>query len=623
MSFWSDVPRVVRLLKGERANYGLGLLALWVVNFSDVMAPLFLAVAVDLMASSLGGAPPKLPAIMSYVGLTPAQFNLETAIACFFGLQLTANVARYPMLVMTSIPSHRVGQRVRNELVGRLLSLSRGFFDRSKSGDLMALQTNDIIAVRMMLGPGILVGVDTLMLVSLVIVVMFALSWKLALLALIPMPLIAIVTNKLSHAEYQRSEAVQNDIGRLTEQVRESYAGIRILQGYAREGYDRERFRLASFRHYGKSLDLGRVRSVFDPALDFFLGSSTSIVLAVGGPSVVRGEMSLGSFTAFLFLINFLSGPMVGFGWAVSLWQRGRASLKRLDKVMAEQPEVADMEGAVALDGAVAIEVRGLTFGYAERGAAEIGTEEREVAVAAPEQAAALDGVSFVLAPGKLLGVTGRVGSGKSTLAMLLTRIYEPPAGTIFVNGRDVRDYTLSSLRRSIVVAPQDTFLFSDTIENNLLMGIDAETAGGSVWRSVEAARLAGLASLAEEIEELPKRYGTLLGERGVNLSGGQRQRLAIARAIGADPRMLVLDDCLSAVDARTEARILEQLRTVFEGRSGIIISHRVRALEQCDEILVLEAGRVIERGTHAALLAQGGHYGEIAHEQTKEAVSE
>jgi ATP-binding cassette subfamily B protein len=314
---------------------------------------------------------------------------------------------------------------------------------------------------------------------------------------------------------------------------------------------------------------------------------------------------------------------MVGFGWAVSLWQRGRASLKRLDKVMSEQPEVADVEGAVALDGAVAIEVRGLTFGYAARGAAEIGTEEREVAVAAPEQAAALDGVSFVLAPGKLLGVTGRVGSGKSTLAMLLTRIYEPPAGTIFVNGRDVRDYTLSSLRRSIVVAPQDTFLFSDTIENNLLMGLDAETAGESVSRSSEAARLSGLASLAEEIEELPKRYGTLLGERGVNLSGGQRQRLAIARAIGADPRMLVLDDCLSAVDARTEARILEQLRTVFEGRSGIIISHRVRALEQCDEILVLEAGRVIERGTHAALLAQGGHYAEIAHEQTKEAVSE
>jgi ATP-binding cassette subfamily B protein len=173
------------------------------------------------------------------------------------------------------------------------------------------------------------------------------------------------------------------------------------------------------------------------------------------------------------------------------------------------------------------------------------------------------------------------------------------------------------------VVAPQDTFLFSDTIENNLLMGLEAETTGGSKSRSSEAARLSGLASLAEEIEALPKRYGTLLGERGVNLSGGQRQRLAIARAIGADPRMLVLDDCLSAVDARTEARILEQLRTVFEGRSGIIISHRVRALEQCDEILVLEAGRVIERGTHAALLAQGGHYAEIAHEQTKEAVSE
>ena len=624
MSFWKDLPRVMRLLKGERVNYALGLLALWVVNFSDVLAPLFLAVAVDLMAASLGGSQPKLPAVMDYIGLTPEQFSISTAVAGFFALQLTANIARYPMLVMTSIPSHRIGQRVRNELVGRLLSLSRSFFDRSKSGDLMALQTNDIIAVRMMLGPGILVGMDTLMLVSLVIAVMFALSWKLALLALLPMPLIAIVTNKLSHAEYERSEAVQNDIGRLTEQVRESYAGIRILQGYAREGYDRERFRAASFRHYGKALDLGRVRSVFDPALDFFLGSSTSIVLAVGGPSVVRGEMSLGTFTAFLFLINFLSGPMVGFGWAVSLWQRGRASLKRLDKVMAEQPEVADDPGAVSLEGEVELEVRGLTFAYAARGVAEIGTESAAEPSRHEEMRDALQEVSFRLPPGRLLGVTGRVGSGKSTLAMLLTRIYEPPTGTVFVNGRDVHDYTLHSLRRAIVVAPQDTFLFSDTIENNLLMGQAAEEERtSSVSRSERAAALASMAALADEVEELPRRYETLLGERGVNLSGGQRQRLAIARAIGADPRLLVLDDCLSAVDAKTEARILAELRAVFAGRSGIIISHRVRALEQCDEILVLEAGRIAERGTHAELMAAGGQYAAIAHEQTKEGGAE
>jgi ATP-binding cassette subfamily B protein len=612
MSFRSDLPRVLKLLDGERRSYAIGLFSLLLVNASDVVAPLFLAMAVDLTASVLTGRPPQTSSVLGYMGLSASSFSIGGAVAVFFGLQVVANLARYPMLIYTSVPSHRIGQRIRNQLIDHLLRLSRGFFDRAKSGDLMSLQTNDVIAIRMMLGPGILVGSDTLILVTLVIIVMFLLSWQLALLALIPMPLLALITNKLSHAEYNRSEAVQNDIGVLTERVRESYAGIRIVQGYAREAYDLDRFTRASYRHYLKNLALGRVRSVFDPSLDFMLGASTAIVLAFGGPFVVRGEMSIGTFTAFLFLINFLSGPMVGFGWAVSLWQRGRASLKRLDAVLAERPDVADAPGAVEAAGPFAVEVRDLTFSYPPR-----PVDEGSGATPADARPA-LEGISFSLPPGRLLGVTGPVGSGKSTLASLLTRIYEPPVGAITVDGVELHQVRLEALRRGIVVAPQDTFLFSDTIENNVLMGVELGDASPAE-RQARARALTHLAALDAEIDELPKGYQTLLGERGVNLSGGQRQRVAIARAIGADPRLLVLDDCLSAVDARTEAAILGNLSQVFAGRSGVIISHRVRALAACDEILVLEQGRIVERGTHASLLAADGYYARIAREQTRE----
>ena len=564
------------------------------VNVCDVIAPLFLAIAVDLVAAAAGGPPAQTPPLLATFGLDVSLMPVMAATFSYLALHFAANAFRYPMLMFVAVPSHEIGQSLRNALTAHFMRLSMPFYDRSKSGDLMSHATNDVNAARMMFGPGILVGSDTIFIVTLVLIVMFSLSWQLTLIALTPLPIIAFVTNKLSHAEYDRFETVQSDLSELTERARESYAGIRVIQAYAREAFDRSRFNGFSTRHLHKQLELAKVRSVFMPTLDLMMGLSNALILTFGGAAVVRGELSVGSFVAFLFLTGFLSGPMVGFGWSVSLFQRGRASLRRIDALLAEPVDVYDRESAQLLQQRGDIEVRGLTFAYPQRR----GDERSE----------ALTDVSATIRAGETVGVIGPVGSGKSTLASVLVRLYDPPPGTVFVDGIDVLDAQLSSLRETVVLAPQDTFLFSDTVARNISL---------SGQRDVEVERFTRLAHLHDEVLELEKGYGTMLGERGVNISGGQRQRLAIARAIAAEPPVLILDDCLSAVDAKTEEAILGNLREVFEGRTGVIISHRVCAVQDCDQIIVLEDGRVTERGTHGELVRRDGYYARIAREQS------
>ena len=596
MSLKQDIKRVAGLLRPERFRYVLGLGCLGGVNFADVAAPLFLAVAVELTESAVTGSTPSTPVPLAVVGIDAAMFGIGVAVAAYVGLQFMAAILRYPMLMWTAVPSHRITQGVRRAITAKLLSQSQPYYDRAKSGDLMSIATADVNAIRMMLGPAILVGSDTIMLVTMVLGVMFLLSWKLALVALVPLPIIYLVTNKLSHMEYEGFEDVQADLSQMTERVRESYAGIKIIQGYAREAFDRSRFEQFSLRHYTKNLVLARVRAAFDPTLDFMLGVSNVLVLIFGGIWVASGQMAVGTFVAFLFLIRYLSGPMIGFGWSISLVQRGRASLRRVDDLLDADVSIVDAPDAKAVEAAGKVEIRNLTFEYPVAG--DVDGE------------AALTDVSFAVEPGKTLGVFGPVGAGKSTLARMMTRLYEPPVGTVFLDGVDVREVALDSLREQIVLAPQETFLFSSTVERNVALALD------DVPPRTEIEEFARLAHLHEEVEGFEQGYDTMLGERGVNLSGGQRQRLAIARAIAADPAVLVLDDCLSAVDAETEDAILSNLRKVFEGRTGVIVSHRVRAVRDCDDIIVMEGGRVTARGTHAELLGKGGYYAEIAAQQ-------
>lgn len=591
MSLWPDIRRVFKLLRPEGRRYAAGLTSLLVLNVADVAAPIFLALAVELTRAELTSTPVEVPPPLAMVGLDVVAFTLVMAILVYLALQFIANACRYPMLMWTAVPSHRIGQTIRRSISSRLLSQSQAFYDRAKSGNLMSIATADVEAIRMLLGPAILVGADTLILSVLVLGVMFALSWQLALVALLPLPLIYLVTNKLSHLEFEGFQAVQEDLSVMTERVRESFAGVRIIQGFAREDFDRGRFENFSLRHYAKNLVLARVRAAFDPTLDFMLGLSTVLVLIFGGIWVASGQIGVATFVAFLFLVRYLSGPMIGLGWSISLFQRGRASLKRVEALLEEPIEVVDAPNAVDVTASGAITIRGLTFGYAE-GEAVIRELDLDIPV------------------GATLGVFGPVGAGKTTLARLLTRMYEPPRGTVFLDGVDIRDITLESLRRQVVLAPQETFLFSTTVERNLTL-----VRGDRIGRE-QVIEFARLARLHEEVEEFSQGYDTMLGERGVNLSGGQRQRLAIARAIAADPQILVLDDCLSAVDANTEHAILENLRRVFEGRTGVIVSHRVRAVRECDIIVVLDGEGRAEVGTHEELMARPGYYQTIAREQ-------
>lgn len=607
MSLFEDIRRVAALLRPERRTYAMGIGSLLGVNLSDVVAPLFLALAIELTEADLTEHVPNTPPALELVGLDAAEFTIVGAVVVYLALQFFANACRYPMLMWTAVPSQRIAQTVRRQITEHLLSQSQSFFDRASSGELMSIATADVKALRMLLGPAILVGADTLMLVTFVLVVLFALSWKLALVALTPLPLIYLVTNKLSHMEYEGFEAVQEDLSVMTERVRESYAGMRIIQGYAREDFDRSRFESFSLRHYAKNLWLARVRAAFEPTLDFMLGISTILVLVFGGIWVAGGDMTIGTFVAFLFLVRYLAGPMIGFGWSISLFQRGRASMGRIRRLVESPIEVSDTPQARPVELEGAIELRGLSFAYAGPHAVDATDDD---ATQGPVDA--LHDVSLRVEAGETLGVFGPVGAGKSTLARLLTRLYDPPRGTVFVDGVDVLDLRVLDLRRQVVLAPQDTFLFSSTVGRNVGLGHED---GDAITRD-KVIEFSRLAHLHPEVDGFAEGYDTMLGERGVNLSGGQRQRLAIARAIAADPRVLILDDCLSAVDAQTEDAILNNLRTVFAGRTGVVISHRIRAVRDCDQILVLEEGGVTGHGTHDELMGEGGYYARIAAEQ-------
>ncbi|MCE7871846.1 ABC transporter ATP-binding protein [bacterium CPR1] len=551
-----------------------GLLLLLSSDAGQLIAPLIVARIIDVLTAP-----------------QPSQGAIDRLCWMLFGVAAWILASRFLWRHFMFSAARLAEMEIRNRLLEQVLRLPSAYFTRTRTGEVMALATNDLISVRTALAMGIVAGFDSSVLAAATLVIMAWMDWRLTLWTVLPFPLLALVMAVGLSLSYKRWDAVQKSVEHLTEKVRESLAGMRVLKAYVQEGGDLEDFERTNRANYESNMAYVRIDALYQPAIVVLAGSSVAILIAVGGADVVSGQLSLGKFNAFMAYLGMLTWPMIAAGWMVSLVQRGAVSMGRIQTMLALPAEDA---GGAELDLRGALEARHMTFTYP--------------GAAAP----ALVDFSFRLEPGQSLGIVGEVGSGKSTLALLLGRIYDPPAGTLFLDGQDVLEISLSSLRRAVSWVPQEAFLFSETIEENLRLG-HFEAAPD------ELRRMAAVAALEEEILEFPGGYETMLGERGITLSGGQKQRLCLARALLKPAPVIVLDDTLSAVDSESERAILAELRGALAGRTAVVISHRASSVRDLDHILVLEGGRIVQQGRHAELLAQGGYYKDMVELQELE----
>jgi ATP-binding cassette subfamily B protein len=488
--------------------------------------------------------------------------------------------------------SWRIARDLRERLFLHLESLSPSFYRDHDAGTLMALMTNDIDAVRMSCGFAIVIMIDALFLATFSLTMMLLINVRLTLLALIPMPFIALLVMRFGRLLHNRFREVQASFASISARAREVFSGIRVVKSFTLEEDEAERFSHLSSDYMRKNIRLAWIWGNLFPTVTLFSQASSLVILWVGGLLVMREHISLGDFVAFNAYIGILTWPMMGIGFVTNMYQRGRASFERINTILDNEPEVKDSPGAVPLGNCRGhIEFRKCTFRYNDN------------------QPPVLADLNLAVRPGETLGVTGRIGSGKSTLVRLLCRLYDPPPGSVFIDGTDILDIRLKDLRESIAVVPQDPFLFSDTLGANIEFGDPAATRE-------KVRELLSLVKLDGKGRERRLGYDTVVGEGGITLSGGQKQRATIARGIVKRARIVVLDDVLSSVDTRTEEEILKALPSLTANRTTVIISHRISALQVADRIVVLGEGRVAEEGTHVALKSAGGYYEDLCRKQ-------